>query len=99
MFKRRTEEIERPICGCGKPATYQGHTKNGFKIWKSGCSNCQYYAKKHRKKFCEKCGSKKKLQIDHIDGNRSNNDPSNLNTLCHPCHIDKTTEYNEWRYR
>ena len=96
-FQPRTEEIERPLCGCGNPVTYRGKTILGFNIWKSGCSKCQKIARKHKKDKCEKCGSTKKLQIDHIDRNRSNNDPSNLMTLCRPCHDIKTTENNEWR--
>ena len=30
------------------------------------------------------------LQVDHIDGNSSNNDPNNLQTLCSDCHRIKT---------
>ena len=30
------------------------------------------------------------LDIDHIDGNHSNNDESNLQTLCANCHRLKT---------
>ena len=30
------------------------------------------------------------LQVDHIDGNPSNNEPENLQTLCACCHIHKT---------
>lgn len=93
----RNKEIERPLCGCGKPVHYAGKTSKGFFIWKSGCRNCAYIASKHKKEFCEKCGSKKKLQVDHIDADRSNNDPSNLQTLCHSCHVQKTTENKEWR--
>lgn len=52
-----------------------------------------------RKDNCEKCGTNKRLQIDHIDGNTSNNNPENLMTLCHPCHNIKTTENNEWKPR
>jgi 5-methylcytosine-specific restriction endonuclease McrA len=32
------------------------------------------------------------LSVDHIDGNHENNDPSNLQTLCHNCHNIKTIE-------
>jgi 5-methylcytosine-specific restriction endonuclease McrA len=28
--------------------------------------------------------------VDHIDGNHSNNDPANLQTLCKNCHSLKT---------
>lgn len=30
------------------------------------------------------------LQLDHIDGNRKNNSPSNFQTLCANCHVLKT---------
>ena len=43
---------------------------------------------------CEFCGfipvNKVQLDVDHIDGDHSNNDPSNLQTLCANCHRLKT---------
>jgi 5-methylcytosine-specific restriction endonuclease McrA len=43
---------------------------------------------------CERCGFKAEdpcqLDIDHIDGNHSNNDPSNHQVLCANCHRLKT---------
>ena len=54
-----------------------------------------------KKEYCEnkdgrlgfKCTAKiihmTMLQVDHIDGNPSNNDPSNKQTLCANCHIYK----------
>jgi hypothetical protein len=98
-FQPRTKEIERPLCGCGKPVMYRGKTVLGFTIWKSGCATCQKAAIKKRKDKCEKCGNKNDLQTDHIDGDRSNNNSYNLQTLCHPCHNIKTTENNEWRWK
>lgn len=35
---------------------------------------------------CAKCGSTKNIDIDHKDGNRDNNSPSNLRPLCRSCH-------------
>jgi len=32
------------------------------------------------------------LQVDHIDGNHSNNDPKNLQTLCVHCHAIKSVQ-------
>jgi len=48
----------------------------------------------HKKDYCEHCGFKpvhiSQLDVDHIDANRFNNDPSNLQTLCANCHRLKT---------
>ena len=35
---------------------------------------------------CQRCGSTKDLELHHIDGNRENNNPSNLILLCLKCH-------------
>lgn len=47
-----------------------------------------------KKNQCESCGFSAidpcQLDIDHIDGDHKNNDPSNLQTLCANCHRLKT---------
>jgi len=53
-----------------------------------------YYqrARKFKKDHCELCKQKlKRLEVHHIDGDITNNDPKNLMTLCNHCHkiIDK----------
>lgn len=95
----RNNDIPRPLCGCGKPATWHSKTIKGFKVWKTGCRNCENLARKHRKDYCENCGTTKELQIDHIDRNRSNNNPDNLKTLCRSCHDDKTRLNQDWKPR
>ena len=40
---------------------------------------------------------KTQLDVDHIDGDRGNNDIKNLQTLCKPCHKIKTR--NNWEYK
>lgn len=49
---------------------------------------------KFRKDFCEMCGFIPKnmcqLDVDHIDGNHTNNAENNLQTLCANCHRYKT---------
>ena len=48
----------------------------------------------HRKERCEDCGFVPthvcQLDVDHSDGNKRNNNPSNLRTLCANCHRLKT---------
>jgi hypothetical protein len=58
--------------------------------------------RKHRKDYCENTDGRlgyvcesviripAQLEVDHIDGNPKNNDPSNLQTLCSLCHKYKT---------
>ena len=73
-------EIRR--CGCGNKSRPNGIT----------CWSCRSY--KHRKHpkgdRCLLCGFKPEwagqLDMDHVDGNRLNNDISNLQTLCANCH-------------
>lgn len=44
-------------------------------------------AAKLRKANCETCGTTHDLDAHHKDGNIKNNDPSNIQTLCHACHM------------
>lgn len=47
-----------------------------------------------KKDTCEKCGfvpvHKCQLDVDHINGDKKNNSPDNLRTLCANCHRLKT---------
>lgn len=49
---------------------------------------------KHKKLYCENCGfvalHSCQLDVDHVDGNRDNDAPSNFRTLCANCHRLKT---------
>lgn len=46
-----------------------------------------YHARKAKPKgACEKCGSKRNVDVHHRDGNWRNNDPKNLGRLCRKCH-------------
>ena len=67
--------------------------KRSVSFFKSS-EESKYKYRKYKKSFCEKCGfipeHKCQLDVDHIDGNHQNNDPSNLQTLCANCHRLKT---------
>lgn len=56
--------------------------------------------KKHKKSQCEVCGFVPvhpcQLDVDHIDGDHSNNAIENLMTLCANCHRLKTFINKDW---
>lgn len=49
---------------------------------------------KYKKDACEICNSKKFLCVHHKDGNRHNNSPKNLQTLCRKCHTKEHIRLN-----
>jgi len=65
-------------------------------------NTCHYT--NHKKNYCENkdgrlgpiCTSTVvhdcQLSVDHIDGDHNNDDPSNLQTLCHNCHALKSRQ-------
>ena len=40
-----------------------------------------------QREACEECGTTEDLHVHHDDRDVSNNDPSNLRTLCSSCHL------------
>lgn len=44
------------------------------------------YLKRFRLPSCETCGNTYRVGVHHMDGNRMNNSPENLRTLCPACH-------------
>lgn len=63
-------------------------------VHKANNNRFAYPYREYKKDKCEHCGfipvHISQLDVDHIDGNRSNNDPANLQTLCANCHRLKT---------
>jgi 5-methylcytosine-specific restriction endonuclease McrA len=92
----------RKTCGCGRPTMRHGINKNGVVTYKSTCTQCRTKARSYKKDNCQNCGISKEiaaLEVDHIDGNRSNNKESNLQTLCTKCHIEKTIKNKDYLNR
>ena len=49
-------------------------------------------AKRRDEGRCVRCGGEYLLSIHHLDGDRRNNAPANLATLCAPCHREAEQE-------
>ena len=83
------------MCLCGEPCRSKGLSEYGTRIWDRRCWKCRENGYRTSKKdHCEQCGfvaiNQVQLDVDHIDGNHRNDDPSNLMTLCANCHRLKT---------
>lgn len=84
MFRRRYgERLEdlsvfnrRRFCSLSCANTRLVLTKHGYS-WR---------ARKHLRISCEACGSMQKLEAHHVDQDKANNQPENIQTLCSPCH-------------
>lgn len=101
---------ERPNCTvCNVyECKRNGISKQGFQLWKNVCSRCSrvkhesaYAYKVHKGSNCSLCGFipvvPRQLDVDHSDGDHTNNSPDNLKTLCANCHRLKTYESKDWR--
>lgn len=73
------------------------------------CSCCsarginKYPHRQHKKSQCEQCRfipiHPCQLDVDHIDGNKNNNNINNYITLCANCHRLKTFLNKDWDKR
>lgn len=90
------------MCPCGNMTSSMGINPKGIKVYRNVCNTCHRKGRREKGSQCQSCGfvavDKIQLDIDHIDGNRSNNDPSNLQTLCANCHRLKTKKNKDGVY-
>ena len=79
-FSGRLEDLsafkKRRFCSLSCANTRTDLTKHGYS-WR---------ARKHLKSCCEACSYTRALQAHHIDQDKTNNDPENIQTLCKHCH-------------
>jgi hypothetical protein len=94
------------VAGCGKSASYKKKNANGSLLFRNYCSKhhkMRTDIKVSKKSYCENndghlgfgpCGEKIvdscQLHIDHVDGDRYNDNSQNLRTYCANCHALKT---------
>lgn len=87
----------RPLCICGSLCEKQ--YGRGAGRFRKQCSYCRagrvnHSYQLHKKDYCENCGfvalHRAQLDVDHIDGDRTNDNSENLRTLCANCHRLKT---------
>jgi 5-methylcytosine-specific restriction endonuclease McrA len=90
----------RDLCSCGRPQRSKGVTQSGLKLFDRLCWKCRengYRLLKGDK--CEFCGfvpiHPVQLDVDHIDGDHTNNNIDNIQTLCANCHRLKTQMNND----
>ena len=90
--------------GCNSITGSKGRLDaQGNKTYDAKCTACKKAVRHrwpiyhiHKKDRCEKCGfipeHPCQLDVDHIDGNKQNDDITNLMTLCANCHRLKTQQ-------
>lgn len=71
---------------------WRGPRKYDLREWRDGVRKRQL----EREPLCRHCKANGLLvpatDVDHIDGDKWNDMPSNLQSLCHPCHSIKTAK-------
>jgi len=93
------------VPGCGMSASFKRKNELGVNISRNYCSKhhrVRTMLKLDKKNYCENqsgylgfmCTAtiidRSQLHVDHCDGDRGNNHPDNLRTLCANCHAVKT---------
>lgn len=93
--------LTRRICGCGNLNAFKCLDNEGRRRYRASCSRCHKFGRRQKKSSCDMCGFVPddliQLDVDHKDGDPSNNKLSNLQTLCANCHRLKTKKNMDWK--
>ena len=96
--KKEAQTIQAICIVCNRRKQASRGIVNNKRVYRAFCTKCHLARhdkglqtkRKSKIKYCEECGFKAvhtcQLDVDHIDGDRNNNDPSNFKTLCSNCH-------------
>jgi len=93
--------ISQGQCGCGNLQSMIGRNSYGEKVYRPICNTCKRKGRRTKSDHCENCGfvalHAVQLDVDHKDGDGSNNLPENVWTLCANCHRLKTHVNEDWK--
>lgn len=99
-------QLRTALCSvCGPTQLMSDGLRNGERVWKCRVvwqRNNQLEHRKHVQDVCGMCGFQGELcqmDINHIDGDFTNNESSNLETLCANCHRLVTYRRRHSRFR
>jgi len=91
-------------CACGNMTASLGRDKQGRKVYRNICNQCHRRGRSKKGNHCEWPGctfvieDRIQLDVDHKDGNRANNNPDNVWTLCANHHRLKTKQNKDGVY-
>ena len=92
-------KVVRAKCWCGRSVQTKGRSSAGTQIFGKYCSKHRSTYRKFKEDICAFCGfipvHPCQLDVDHINGDRTNNQKENLQTLCANCHRLKTHMNND----
>ena len=93
----KKDNHERLCSNCGiRPKTMRGRKRDGSKSYKNKCITCYKYPNlkdKARLTFCRGCNKEYPallLDVDHTNGDKTDNRYENYQILCGNCHRLKT---------